>query len=152
MISGKLHSLTSMSGGLSGPAIVSGDLASFGVKELYYDTTANWNSHQDLIAKRAVAYVYSDHDSYEEDGQTVVVPAMKIGDGTSYLIDMPFMNEGYTRRLLEHIGDENVHVSSEDRAFWNNKVAAFTDESSQAETLVLSNTHYMINDLLIGRN
>lgn len=45
-------------------------------------------------------YIYSDARSYEEqyekNGQTftrtVQVPGLKIGDGASYVIDLPFVN------------------------------------------------------------
>lgn len=54
-----------------------------------YDTTANWDAQSQLIAERGVVYVYSDH---AVDENSHLVAGIKIGDGTSYLIDMPFVN------------------------------------------------------------
>lgn len=153
VMSGYPRNLSSMSGRLSGNSTISGNinntgevngkLAPFGLKEIYYDTTEGWNNQRFLIAERAVIYVYSDYATVDDKP----VPAIKIGDGTSYLIDMPFVNENYTRQLLTHIANLTVHVSSDDRTFWDNKSAAFVDSSTE-ETLVLSSTHYMIDGIL----
>lgn len=61
---------------------------------IHYDTTANWNSKPLVIAERSHIYIYSDYTTTVKDGETVYVPAMKIGDGSSYLIDMPFATSG----------------------------------------------------------
>lgn len=59
--------------------------------KIQYDTTANWDAQVQLIAERGTFYVYSDHSVDENDNP---VPGLKIGDGTSYLIDMPFVDMG----------------------------------------------------------
>lgn len=59
--------------------------------KIQYDTTANWNAQLELIAQRGTFYVYSDHSVDENDNP---VPGIKIGDGSSYLIDMPFVDMG----------------------------------------------------------
>ena len=83
---------------------------------VHVNTTAVWNSTPQLIARSNHIYVYSDY--YEDN------PGIKIGDGTTYLIDLPFV-EGNDNRLLEHIRDEIVHVTSAERVFWNNKVTCY---------------------------
>lgn len=75
-----------------------------------YDTTANWNAQVQLTAERGVIYIYSDH-AVDEDGKTVA--GIKIGDGTSYLIDMPFINgiggtSGGITVYLDDTDPENV--------------------------------------------
>lgn len=111
-----------------------------GQTRIYYDTTENWNSQPTLLSKRGVIYVYSDAGSLNESD----VPAIKIGDGTSYLIDMPFVGEDAAMDLYEHIQDSGIHVTSAQKVFWNNKSSAFTDPED-AENLILSNTQYMLN-------
>ena len=111
-----------------------------GQVHVYYDTTENWNSQPTLLSKRGVIYVYSDAGSLNEND----VPAIKIGDGTSYLIDMPFVGEDAATDLYAHIQDSGIHVTSAQKVFWNNKSSAFTDPED-AENLILSNTQYMLN-------
>ena len=64
------------------------------VSSVHVATTAVWNSTPMLIAESKHIYVYSDY--YENN------PGIKIGDGTTYLIDLPFV-EGNDLRLNEHI-------------------------------------------------
>jgi hypothetical protein len=94
-----------------------------------YDTEANWNSKISLIANKGTIYIYSDH---ETDGQNLI-PSIKVGDGTSYLIDMPFIDKLYADHILNTV----IHVTAEDKAFWNNKVTAIID-SVQLNTLILT--------------
>lgn len=105
---------------------------------IYYDTEENWNLQRDLIAKYKAVYVYSNH-AYLVDtvGNRTPVPAIKVGDGTSYLIDMPFVDQDIRNYILDHISNDSVHVSERDRRFWNNKVFAFVYKNDP-ERLVLS--------------
>lgn len=106
--------------------------------QIYYDTEENWNAQRQLIAKRKAIYVYSNH-SYIEDsvGNRTYIPAIKVGDGTSYLIDMPFVSDDIRRDLMNHISQDGIHVTERDRWFWNNKVCAFTFHNDP-ERLILS--------------
>ena len=76
-----------------------------------------------MIAKRGYLYVYADYKQSEE--QTVA--GIKAGDGTSYLIDMPFID----KPLDDHITDTVKHITSEERTFWNNKVRCFIDPENE---------------------
>lgn len=73
---------------------------------IHYDTTENWNSRTMLVGERSHIYIYSDYASAEIDGETVLVPAMKIGDGNSYLIDMPFVTGGSAGNVIVKSSDE----------------------------------------------
>jgi hypothetical protein len=60
---------------------------------------------------------------------------LKIGDGTSYLIDLPFVNEtssnsNFEEILMNHINNNTVHISPEDRLFWNNKLNLFLSDEN----------------------
>lgn len=86
-----------------------------------YATTATWNSQPQLISALGYIYIYSD---YRQDEQGVDIPSMKVGDGKSYLIDMPFTD----KVIYEHIEDNVRHITQEEREFWNNKVRCFISE------------------------
>ncbi len=73
---------------------------------IHYDTTENWNSRTMLVGERSHIYIYSDYTSTVIDGETVPVPAMKIGDGNSYLIDMPFVTSGSAGNVIVKSSDE----------------------------------------------
>lgn len=113
-------------------------LSDLGLGAVYYDTTANWNLQRDLIAERGAIYIYSDY-TYIDDGYGNLIPiaGLKVGDGTSYLIDMPYASGADSETLLRHISNHDIHITNEERASWNNKVTAFMD-SSNPDTLVLS--------------
>ena len=63
-------------------------------------------------------YVYT---NASQDSQGRNIPYIKIGDGSAYLIDTPFLDNV----LLEHINDTESHVSAEDRIRWDNKVRVY---------------------------
>lgn len=106
--------------------------------KIYYDTKENWDLQVDLIAKKAAIYVYSDA-SYQSDGHgnNTPIPALKVGDGSSYLIDMPFVNADLTEQILSHVNNELIHVSEEDREKWNNKVTCYINDQN-SENLIFS--------------
>ena len=112
-----------------------------GAKELYVgnnlianinvfcNTTANWNQQTSLISKRGAIYIYSDRKTLNGNN----LPGFKIGDGLAYVIDLPFADAD----LQEHINNTLIHVSSEDRAKWNNKIRCYLDVNNQ-ENLVFT--------------
>lgn len=67
-------------------------------------TTAQWAETPSLISRYGVMYIYTDYR--QENG--VYIPAIKIGDGNAYVIDLAFFDTG---------------VTEADRARWDNKVA-----------------------------
>lgn len=91
-----------------------------GDKEVFYGTTEYWNTQPQLISIKGGVYVYSDHD---KDSEGKDIAGLKIGDGTSYLIDMPFVDEKYAQHVLDTI----VHITQQEREFWNNKVRCYID-------------------------
>lgn len=89
--------------------------------KVLYATTATWNSQPQLIAERGYIYIYAD---YRQNGEGQNIASMKVGDGTSYLIDMPFTDQ----LLYEHIMDNVRHITQQEREKWNNKVRCFVSE------------------------
>lgn len=122
---GVLSSNGSLVGGLTVPSSVA-------VNNVLVNTTENWNSNPTLIGKKNVVYVYTDR-STNEDGQSV--PGFKVGDGLAYLIDLPFNDD----IMMTHINDSTIHVTDEDRLFWNNKVTAYLNPFNLEELVITKN-------------
>lgn len=67
-----------------------GSMQIAGKSNVAVDTTEKWNSDPTYIAKENFVYVYTDHQ-ISSDGSPI--PGFKVGDGNSYLIDLPFSTE-----------------------------------------------------------
>ena len=91
------------------------------------NTTEGWNSNPGYIPKRGEIVIYTDHIIRQDDlGNDIFYPGIKIGDGNSYLIDLPFIDDASRyeglQTLKEHTNDRVAHVTQEDRDFWSNKL------------------------------
>lgn len=89
------------------------------------DTTANWRNATDFIPLKGEIVVYSDYATKEVDGQTVNIPNFKVGDGLAYGIDLPFVSDDLRDSLSAHISNMDIHVTSAEKDFWNNKVRCY---------------------------
>ena len=122
MPSGRVSIRKSVSSGVTTDHTTSGNIGQgipISSKEIFSNTTAGWNSQPQLVSLKDALYVYTD---YSNDGG-VDIPAFKVGDGTTYVVDLPFSYTG--------------SVTQEQIEFWNNKVTAFIDPSNPSR-LVLS--------------
>ena len=104
---------------------------------IHYGTCEYWNSQPELVGRKSHIYVYSDFEETEIDGKIVAVPNIKIGDGNAFLIDNPFLTASVDEILKMHIDDSSVHISADERDFWNNKVRAYIDPENP-EILILT--------------
>ena len=88
--------------------------------QLKYDTFANWESSSIILKKGEVAIA---EVPSETTGSKLMPPAIgiKVGDGNAYLIDKPFLDTIY----WEHVNDTDIHITAEEREFWNNKVRCY---------------------------
>ena len=91
------------------------------------DTTANWNANLHFIPLRGEVIIYTDHGHMDDGfGNTIDVPGIKIGDGNAYLIDLPFVGNDVRYQILSelraHSGNTLIHVTPEEKEFWNNKL------------------------------
>jgi hypothetical protein len=93
-------------------------------KQVEFGTAAYWNARPSLVSESQTLYVYTDH-STDSHGNSIA--GIKVGDGSAYLIDLPFTDALET----EHRANTDIHVTSEERAFWNNKVRAYYAASEQ---------------------
>ena len=80
-----------------------------------FDTTEHWNNQTSLISEKNTLYVYIDYMTDEN----LTIPGFKLGDGKAYLIDLPFTDKVY----YDHIRDQVIHITGEERILWNNKVS-----------------------------
>ena len=151
-INGKLSIEQSLSATLSGASSLSGSFASasnynsltgkpvlngatlvgskvsgdYDLATVLFDTTANWSVLTDVVSVKDTIYVYTDYKQTERG----TIAGVKVGDGTTYILDLPFTDE----LLQEHIKDTDIHVTSEEKAFWNSKNRAV----AYGERLVLT--------------
>ena len=109
-------------------------------KIVYYSKKkSEWDADRDIIAEKDTLYIYSDYKTIQKDGKQLLIPGLKIGDGVSYLIDIPFvnnLNSEFEDLLLDHINNKVIHVSAYDREFWDNKLNL--DLDLQDENLILN--------------
>jgi len=118
---------------------LSGNMSTQDLQIVSENTTAGWNSNPQYLPKKGEICIYTDYMTIQDDmGNDVTYPGIKIGDGNSYLIDMPFVGDDtrylLLRRLQEHENDAVVHVTQQDRDFWDNKL----NYDVNGETLILT--------------
>ena len=98
--------------------------------ESKHDTTENWNKAKGFIPLPGEIIIYDDYEvktwTVEEYGQTVTktanIPNIKIGTGNAYVQDLGFVDEKTRDMLLEHINNQDVHTTLQEKLFWNNKI------------------------------
>lgn len=107
------------------------DKASMQVK-----TTAQWRQQLDTVGQLNTFYIYTDR-SQKEDGQGNIInyPGIKVGDGSSYLVDLPFVDEIF----YDHTHNMNIHVTLAEKEFWNNKIGIQYSEIDQQNLIFTVN-------------
>ena len=94
--------------------VLSGDKTSVDLKIVSENTTDGWNENPLYVPKRGEVCLYTDTNR------------IKIGDGSVCIVDLPYINEidvDMVRDALEeHINDSTVHVTDQERDFWNAKL------------------------------
>ena len=94
--------------------------------KLKRDTTENWNKARGFVPLAGELILYTDYSSYtkEVNGQNkvIAIPGIKIGDGSAYVQDLPFVDEELRDILMDHINNMDLHVTLGEKAFWNNKI------------------------------
>ena len=98
--------------------------------QLKRDTTENWNNAIGFIPLPGEVIVYEDYEiktyTVEEYGETVTktvqIPNIKIGTGNAYVQDLAFVDEKTRDMLMEHINNLDIHVTLQEKLFWNNKI------------------------------
>lgn len=90
------------------------------------DTTLHWNQAKGFIPLAGEIIIYTDYKTIQKeiDGemQNIFVPGVKIGDGQTYVQDLPFVDIELRDRLMEHIYNQDLHVILQEKLRWNNKL------------------------------
>lgn len=89
-----------------------------------FNTTQYWNSQIGYIPKAGEIIIYADYKTAVVDGKTINVPAIKIGSGNAYVQDLVFVGGNSVDEdiLFAHIADTLVHITQQERDYWNNKL------------------------------
>ena len=119
--------------------------------QLKRDTTEHWNQAIGFIPLPGEVIVYEDYETktytVEEYGETVTktvqIPNIKIGTGNAYVQDLAFVDEKTRDILMEHIHNNDIHVTLAEKLFWNNKINVDDAEEQitgelDEETLILN--------------
>lgn len=117
------------------------------------DTKANWAAARGFIPLAGEVIVYNDYKTktyeVEEYGEivtkTVLIPNVKIGDGNSYVQDLPFVDTDLRDTLMEHINNQELHTTLQEKTFWNNKINV-DDAYEQIHDVLIDET------LILNRN
>ena len=90
------------------------------------DSTAAWNAARGFIPLQGELIIYNDYKTIQKeiDGElrTVQIPGVKIGDGQTYVQDLPFIDEELRDKVMMHINNPDIHVTLQEKIFWNNKL------------------------------
>lgn len=91
---------------------------------LYADSTSGWAENESKISEAGALYIYTDAETF--NGK--VIAKVKIGDGTSSLADLSFIDAPYSA----HIADKDIHFTAEERAQWNDEISAFVTAAEES--------------------
>ena len=93
-------------------------LGSTKLSNVFSKTTSEWGLDRTFVGQVGTFYIYTDYireDQYDQHGDlvnTTYKPGIKLGDGVTYLIDAPFLND-----------KDDINVSKYEKADWNNKIS-----------------------------
>lgn len=130
--------------------VLDGDvpLTDLSLRHIYYGTTEYWNSQLELVSEEGAIYVYSDYSEKDVDGKLVDVPAIKIGDGLAFVVDLPVVGSAAVDIPMDEIRDYVIAtlsanqslVSPTDRVNWDGKTSVAIS-AQDAENLIFTVTH-----------
>ena len=85
-------------------------------------TTDFWNNNKQYIPSAGEIVIYLNYRFIDEGEENKIgVAGLKIGDGKTYVVDLPFLGD-IDQSIYNHVNNTNIHVSEQDREFWNNKL------------------------------
>ena len=103
----------------------------YDLPKVIFNSTEYWNRYSSLISEKNTIYVYTDYKQ-TEDGYYIA--GVKVGDGMAYVADLPFIDT----LMEQHMTDATIHVTPEDKEFWNNKINVIDDVELVNGTLILN--------------
>lgn len=108
--------------------------------KVHYGSKEYWNSQPDLIGNAGHIYIYSDHKT---DSLGNNFAAIKVGDGRSFLISLPFIDKLYE----QHIENGVIHISEQERRNWNSKANVSIDSEDPTNLIITTGE---VNEALLG--
>ena len=103
---------------------------------IHADSTINWKAKPSFIPKKGDIIIFFDKTKVVENEEEIDIPGFKIGDGKAYNIDLPFVGDDIIKQLLEHINNTEIHVTAQEKNFWNDKITI--SDTIKNETLIFS--------------
>ena len=102
--------------------------------EVNCHSTEWWALKSRYVPKEGEIIIYTNRAQIEKDDGTFVdVPGIKIGDGNTYVADLPFVGDDLYTALMQMI-EHSSSVTPEERARWNDKITCSLD----GEMLILT--------------
>lgn len=101
-------------------------------------TVQEWAQQTGYVPANEEIIIYTNYESVVENNETVLVPNIKIGDGSTYVQDLPFIDKVLRQTLIDHVNDTAAHVTAADKLFWNNKLNVNDLEEVVDESLILN--------------
>lgn len=89
--------------------------------KILFGTSAYWEEYES-IPREGQLIVYTDKSSKIVDGETVLIPGIKVGSGNAYVQDLPFLGDDLAIEFMNHANNLNIHVVPADKIKWNNKL------------------------------
>ena len=109
-------------------------------------TTAYWNAAVGFIPYDGEIIVYTDYapklvdgEPVYSNGEQVFIPGIKIGSGNAFVQDLAFVGDKEAADIIAHISNTTIHVTAEEKAFWNNKVAVDENFIEDYERVIFYN-------------
>ena len=82
-------------------------------------TTDDFEDMKTTVPSIGQLFILTDLRSItKSDGTTITSAGIKVGDGIKTIEQLPFIDWFY----WDHINDANIHVTAEQKTFWNNKI------------------------------
>ena len=102
-----------------------------GFAGIKFGTTAEWNAQAlTYRPEQGMIIVYTDYEVVPSDRGPITCANYKVGNGNVYLADLPFVDAGLRYELNNHIHNNVIHITQEEREFWNNKINCIDTEIS----------------------
>lgn len=106
---------------------------------IHSGTSEYWNSQKNLIGEKSHIYIYTDYATVNTDSGNSFVPNIKIGDGSAYLIDNPFITSSVEQLMQLHITDTVKHITEQERNNWNSKVRCYLSSEDNENIIFTTN-------------
>lgn len=88
-------------------------------------TEESWALEDQVESQEGVIYVYTNSNPSK-----TISPIVKIGDGSTNIRDLPSITDDVLDKIMQHINDEDIHVTLTEKEKWDNKVSCYISEEN----------------------